>query len=381
MKRFGVALGGEGKEAHVAVPYLLLDVDEDKRILISQWARADEQFANQFIEGEVDRRVIPKLAEAFATINLSECDPNLNQGMKESFNEMAPMFDKAFETLLNPEIPAKDHCVKYARDTLGAERLSEIRTAMRASDQKHEFLNHGDAHSFNILVEAKPDINKLEQFGENADFYICDWEMAYSGPKGHDVGTFSSFPIASAYFHAARGYTDKANELIGSVRAFWDAYANTLVVKGNKDDQFLADTYRGSLAYCGYFAFNISYLLDIHNELHNTEGLTPEEVAKVIATFGVAGAKMMEMGFMNVNPDYSVDQLRDWFNQIVSQDMTSLSEVSKNRQRHRPRRQSSLLRASGRRVSDASVVETAVRRMSLLLDPNLSAELKLEEED
>lgn len=39
----------------VAVPYLLLDV-EDMKLLVTQWSEADEQWANQFIDGSVDTR-------------------------------------------------------------------------------------------------------------------------------------------------------------------------------------------------------------------------------------------------------------------------------------------------------------------------------------
>jgi hypothetical protein len=39
----------------VAVPYLCLNVDNMK-ILVTQWSIADEQFANQFIDGVVDVR-------------------------------------------------------------------------------------------------------------------------------------------------------------------------------------------------------------------------------------------------------------------------------------------------------------------------------------
>jgi hypothetical protein len=39
----------------VAVPYLLLDV-QDMKLLVTQWSDADEQWANQFIDGSIDTR-------------------------------------------------------------------------------------------------------------------------------------------------------------------------------------------------------------------------------------------------------------------------------------------------------------------------------------
>ena len=39
----------------VAIPYLCIDVD-DMKLLVTQWSPADEQWANQFIDGTVDIR-------------------------------------------------------------------------------------------------------------------------------------------------------------------------------------------------------------------------------------------------------------------------------------------------------------------------------------
>lgn len=41
----------------VAIPYLCLDVD-DMKLLVTQWSPADEQWANQFIDGTVDIRLV-----------------------------------------------------------------------------------------------------------------------------------------------------------------------------------------------------------------------------------------------------------------------------------------------------------------------------------
>ncbi len=39
----------------VAVPYLCLDIG-DMKLLVTQWSDANEQWANQFIDGSVDAR-------------------------------------------------------------------------------------------------------------------------------------------------------------------------------------------------------------------------------------------------------------------------------------------------------------------------------------
>ena len=43
---------------------------------------------------------------------------------------------------------------------------------------KQDCLIHADAHVFNTLVEAKPFVDKLEEFGHNGTLVLCDWEMA-----------------------------------------------------------------------------------------------------------------------------------------------------------------------------------------------------------
>jgi hypothetical protein len=75
MKRFKEMLG---EDAPVAKPYLCVDVeDTGMKILVVEWtSNADEQWANQFIDGEVDHRVIPKLAKALAALNLAPLTMN-----------------------------------------------------------------------------------------------------------------------------------------------------------------------------------------------------------------------------------------------------------------------------------------------------------------
>jgi thiamine kinase-like enzyme len=50
--------------------------------------------------------------------------------------------------------------------------------AQIARYHERDCLIHGDSHVFNILVEAKPSIEELEDFGPNGTMVLCDWEMA-----------------------------------------------------------------------------------------------------------------------------------------------------------------------------------------------------------
>lgn len=61
------------------MPYALINVDDDCRRLITEFVEADEQWGNQFIEGQVGERILPHLAETFAIIHTTvEYDTSLN---------------------------------------------------------------------------------------------------------------------------------------------------------------------------------------------------------------------------------------------------------------------------------------------------------------
>jgi hypothetical protein len=362
MKEFSDKMGGPGK-APVATPYLLIDVSTEIRILVAQWAPADEQWGNQFIEGEVDRRVLSRAAETLATINLSEFDPNLNKGMKDDYQKLVGAFEIKVEECFQQADP-KDDFVEYLQH-MGRGKFNAINEARIANDKKAECLIHGDAHVFNCLVEAKPDVEKLGNFGEKGSFYLCDWEMARPGSRGHDVGLMFAFPMLCSYFHAVRGHTEKALDIIDCLREFWDHYEHNLVEKGNKDAAYIAESFRASVANCGTFTVLAFYVFGCFTEFIDKEGLTPSEISKVMGRVGLTGLKFMELGFIDTEAPRSIDGLRHAFHEITTQNIQMLSEIAKTRRRHFSRR-SSLLRASGRRVSDASIRMEALDRNSIV---------------
>lgn len=51
-----------------AKPILCIDIDNMK-LLVSAWSEADEQLANQFIEGSIDPRIPPKIGEVLARLH------------------------------------------------------------------------------------------------------------------------------------------------------------------------------------------------------------------------------------------------------------------------------------------------------------------------
>ena len=63
-------------------PIALLDINhsnENMKLLITEWSKASEQFCHQFIEGSVDPRIAPKIAETLAVLNtIEDFDPSFN---------------------------------------------------------------------------------------------------------------------------------------------------------------------------------------------------------------------------------------------------------------------------------------------------------------
>ncbi len=122
----------------------------------------------------------------------------------------------------------------------GMEKLSLICQNMEKSYLTQECLIHSDSHVFNVLVEKKPSIETLQQFGDKGNLVICDWEMEYAGPRGRDAGIFQSFPICCAMAHAVQGHKAEALNILDNLIAFWDAYANIPTKKGKVAGEVLS---------------------------------------------------------------------------------------------------------------------------------------------
>lgn len=237
-----------------------------------------------------------------------------------------------------------------------------------------------------MLVERKPNPFQLtSSFGPKGDYFLCDWEMAHKGHKGRDVSNFLSFPVMSACFMAARGYKDKADDIIDSLKHFWATYKLVLIEGlrkkqqgGSKDDdvlhidQYLEEVFQSSIAFFGYFSFVAFYCLGCIIEYNETEGLTEEEEKHTMGVMGWIGLRTMEVGFLEssaeqVFGDHDSQRLfrmESFFFETIEQEIDELFET-RRRTRRRSRRRSSMLRESSRRVSDSeSGFGRMVRRLS-----------------
>ena len=165
----------------VVEPLALLDLkheDQNMKLLVTEWSKADEQFCNQFIDGSVDPRIAQKLADTLASLHtIQDFDPSFNETVKPCMeNLFSGTFLPVSQAASKSDNP-KDRTEGYCKE-LGEEKVLKIVNACIEDYHKRDCLIHSDSHAFNTLVEAKPSIELLEEFGPNGNITLCDWEMA-----------------------------------------------------------------------------------------------------------------------------------------------------------------------------------------------------------
>ena len=144
--------GGKMKSP-IPKPYVLIDIPASKdgeypnmKIFVAEWVTpTDEQWGNQFIEGEVDGRVIDRCAKTLAMINLADCDKDVNKGFNDSMEKISAGLIPLFLELSERD---SDKAVVYARDVLGPEKLETIiKEFYEISNKTKDAFVHGDAVS------------------------------------------------------------------------------------------------------------------------------------------------------------------------------------------------------------------------------------------
>ena len=228
-----------------------------------------------------------------------------------------------------------------------------------------------------MMVERKPDISHLEQFGPDGNFYVCDWEMAHVGCKGRDVGTFFGYPFVAASFLAARGFSDKASDIIHCMQDFWTEYKQIMIDQANTDDTELTEIFRYAIAQFGWFDTFVFYIFRAFSDHIETEGLLEEEVNDVYATTGLIGLKCMELGYLYDTPpkDFGFEELEEFFFGMLQKELDFLADTIGKRASRRKgsRRRSSLLRVSGRRVSDSEAMFGKITKRLSQINVDLDA--------
>ena len=365
-------------------PYLCVDVGPDKKLLVTEYSPLDEQFANQFIDGAVDLRVAPRLAHSLAALHsLPDVDVGFNEDMKPFFQDLATMLEGIFGSFFaeqQEDGPTTGTCTEVVdRPTelarsLGRSALDDIYKAYCRDLERTDCYVHGDTHVFNMLVGAKPSVAMLENFDKCGDVCLIDWEMSHCGPIGKDIGFFHPFPVATIFAHSFNGNVSGATNILQFLDILWDEYSQAISTEVE-----LTDVYRSVLGFAGVIliAYNkIGFHME-HLPLYegNTDGLN-----RIKESLGVIGLKCMNWGFGR-RSDKTLSDLRQMFKDALAEEVKLLTPAKAVRRGRR----SSMLRASGRRVSDAHlhVLSGSIKnnRNSLLRAEALIAEVAEAEEE
>jgi thiamine kinase-like enzyme len=343
-----------GEGAPVAKPLLCLQGPDTIRILVTEWAtNSSEQFANQFIDGHVDHRLFPKIAQSLADLHLKvHRDTSFNHTVKTYLLDFMAGFSTIFDTFLQSN--KNDRCAQLGRQW-GPHMFDDIVQGMKKpAEPENTTLIHNDTHVFNILVEEKP---SLTSFGSLGTFVLCDWEMAIVGPMACDSGKFICLPVAAAIGHAAQGRMDCVEDILASLDIFWDTYLAALKV-GGKSDAILRDTFKAAMGWSGYMIFLCVYSSELFTCMLGLDIATKPEAQRAVESSGIVALHMMRLGFTAYHSELNLEELRKEYHDLIMDESKKLSSLHLTR-RTRGRR-GSLLRISGRRISDASALDEVV---------------------
>ncbi|KAL9188409.1 hypothetical protein ACHAXT_006787 [Thalassiosira profunda] len=350
----------------VVAPIALWDLKQDgqqMKLLVTEWSKGDEQFCNQFIDGTVDPRIAPKIASTLATLhNIEGFDPDFNAQVNDCVWNMFEQMKEGARERCNVQSP-KDRTEAYCA-SLDEEALLGTIDAMVENCAQGDCLIHSDAHVFNTLVEGKPSVDDLDTFGPEGTLVLCDWEMAYVGPIGKDIGWALSFPIACMVAHALNGHMDTKDSILAHNNSLLDSYIFKMIESGNSKEE-MAGVLRNIFGYIGLFHYQIFYVMQCQIDSVPVEN--DEQATYVRDAMGTLGLKLIRLGFEAnfVSESATLEDVRSIYDSLWEEEMTRASEVfASKRQKQQPRK-SSVLRAANRRISDAMLMTVeSVKRHS-----------------
>ncbi|KAL9188411.1 hypothetical protein ACHAXT_006789 [Thalassiosira profunda] len=314
----------------VVPPLALWDLDQDgqkMKVLVTEWSKADEQFCNQFIDGTVDPRIAPKIAATLAALhNIKDYDPDFNSQVNDCVLNLFSQI-RQVELENSRKTNPKDRTEAYSA-SLGEEVLMKSIDAIIADCTTRECLMHSDAHVFNMLVEAKPSVAELENFGPEGTFVLSK------------------------------------DSILAYIHLFLDAYICRMVESGKTEEE-AASILRKGLAWGGYFAHAAFYIMNVQIEAAPVE--SEEQMTYVRDSMGTLGLKLIRLGFDAdfVSASAGLNEIRQVFGSLLEEEVALAADAFASGRRKKQPRKSSMLRATNRRFSDAAMYRAdSVRSLS-----------------
>eukprot|EP00581_Thalassiosira_minuscula_P005570 CAMPEP_0183735376 /NCGR_PEP_ID=MMETSP0737-20130205/46467_1 /TAXON_ID=385413 /ORGANISM="Thalassiosira miniscula, Strain CCMP1093" /LENGTH=577 /DNA_ID=CAMNT_0025969101 /DNA_START=66 /DNA_END=1796 /DNA_ORIENTATION=- len=348
----------------VAAPIACWDVKLEGRnmkLLLTEWSGANEQFSNQFMDGVVDPRIAPKIANTLAALHtIKEFDPSFNESSKPKMNRFLTHMKMVALIASNSEDPLRRtdaYCAK-----LGEETVMKIIDANIADYSKRDCLIHSEAHAFNMMVEAKPSIEQLEDFGPNGTMILDDWEMAMAGPIGKDIGLALAYPIGCMIAHALNGHADANASIETFINTLMDTYCAKMTEAGKTPKEIDAIV-RNIVGWTGWFQYFTFYIMDVFPFPAESDA----SKLRLRDALGVLGFKLLRLSYDReyVAASASAKDIRRIFNSLWGEEIKRGKDAfAAGRGRRQPRK-SSIWRTTSRRLSATEMLYlTAERRVS-----------------
>lgn len=332
----------------VSTPYFCDDIGDDMKLLVTQYSPVDEQFGNQFIDGSVDKRTADKIAEGLSRLHLKEThteELQFNIEMKPWVQSLTPILDQILDDLYNPD---NSNRVATLAKQLGKDKTNSALDSYVSTIDESECLIHADCHAFNLLVGKKPSIESLQEFEESGSVVFVDFEMSRGGIPATDIGPLRAFPISCAFAHALNGHRSAADNCIDWVTSFWSAYEAKVRNSGLKTED-VKKIYIQAMQYSALYLL-AGYGIGVHMEYLPVDQDNTKDLERVKESIGIVGLKFLMYG-MDTETELSLEKLKAQFLQAIEEEVSQLISVKKVRRNRR----SSMLRMSGRRVSDGNI--------------------------
>lgn len=354
---------------------------QNMKLLVTEWARGDEQAVNQFFEGSVDPRIASKIAHTLATLHtLTDFDLNFNEQVKGC---MLNLIDNGMNTAIEKSKKrTSEDCVEEYVQRLGEEYVTKLFQSGVSDYHAKDCLIHGDSHMMNILLEARPSADDLDKFGPDGSVTLCDWEMAYVGPIGKDIGLALIVPLSCMVIQALNGQRDAVENIAAFNKSLIDTYMDRMEEAGKSEEE-LATIMRKIVGWVGMRGYLVWYILQL--KLDGLE-VTEEQSKYLNENLGLLALKSVQLAYDTkefIGKDsVSAADVRAKFDSLVEDELARayrLFENSNTKVQHR--RKSSLLRTADRRISDASMLHLAMEEVRTLSSSGHSRRLSCSVEE
>jgi len=173
--------------------------------------------------------------------------------------------------------------------------------------------------------------------------------MSRGGIPATDIGPLRAFPISCAFSHALNGHRSAADNCINWVNSFWSAYEAKLRDSGLTTDEEVKKIFIQAMQYSALYLL-AGYGIGVHMEYLPVDQDNTKDLERVKESIGIVGLKFLMYG-MDVETELSLEKLKAKFLQAIEEEVSQLIGVKKVRRNRR----SSMLRMSGRRVSDGNI--------------------------